>query len=166
MVVLFCAWLGVSTHPLGWCKESVTRLAVPTALAGGSPTLDEVLGRTSPAVLAYLGDAIFEARVREHLLWPPQKLDVMTRSARAMVCAEGQAQVLARLCAKFPLSEEEIEWLRRGRNASGRGPKRVSPGVYRDATSFECLLGFLHFKDPARLREVLDFVLEGLSHDA
>eukprot|EP00966_Prymnesium_polylepis_P178837 4140965-Prymnesium_polylepis.1 len=124
-----------------------------------APAASEVLGRTSPAVLAYLGDAIFETSVREKLMWPPQKLDVQTRRARRLVCAEGQEALLARLVADFPLSALETDWLRRGRNASGRGPSRVSAKTYRAATSFECLLGYLHLSDPARLDEVLDFVL-------
>lgn len=118
----------------------------------------ERLGRTSPAVLAYLGDAVFEQRVREKLVWPPQKLDVLTRRARSLVCAEAQEMLVSRLVEAFPLSEEETDWLRRGRNASGRGPARVSPSTYRAATSFECLIGFLHISNPTRLEEVMDFI--------
>jgi len=32
--------------------------------------------------------------------------------------------------------------------------------VYRDSTSLETLLGFLHLSDPARLQQVMDFILE------
>lgn len=124
------------------------------------PDPDELIARTSPSVLAYLGDAIFETRVRERLLWPPQKLDALTKSARSLVCAEGQESLLARLVSDFPLTEEEREWLLRGRNSSGRGPRRVSVTTYRAATAFECLLGFLHIKNPTRLSQVLDFVLD------
>ena len=131
-----------------------------TASVSGSPGPDELLGRSSPAAIAYLGDAVFEAYVREHFLWPPRKLDALNDLARPLVRAEGQEAALARLIKDFGLSEEELDWARRGRNASGRGPSRVSAKTYKAATSFECLIGYLHLSDRARLVEVLDFVLQ------
>ena len=37
---------------------------------------------------------------------------------------------------------------------------RAATQVYRDSTSLETLLGFLHLSDPARLQQVMDFILE------
>jgi len=148
--------------PLGERSWRSARHAAPLLIASDRsvPTTAEVLARTSPAALAYLGDAIFAKRVREWLLWPPHKLNALAKRERRLVCAEGQAALLDRLVADFPLSEEESEWLRRGRNGSGRGPQRTSPATYRAATSFECLLGYLHYIDPVRLEQVLDFVMD------
>ena len=159
---MFLVALAVAFAPPGVRVLPHTRRVPPPMLLSDEPkpTAAELLGRTTPAVLAYLGDAIFEKRVREWLLWPPQKLNMLTKRAQRLVCAEGQEALLNRLVSDFPLSEEETDWLRRGRNGSGRGPARVSPATYRAATSFECLLGYLHYSDPARLEHVLDFVMD------
>ena len=42
-------------------------------------------------------------------------------------------------------------------------PKRLrgnskGANIYRTATAFECLIGYLHVTDPQRLREVMDFL--------
>jgi 23S rRNA maturation mini-RNase III len=107
--------------------------------------------------------------------------------------------ILTRMIADFGLTEEEQDWLRRGRNASGRGPRRLDPKVsaqprhpnpnpnpnpnpspnpnpdpdpnptlvltkvYRAATAFETLLGYLHLADQPRLEEVFEFVWQSES---
>ena len=119
----------------------------------------ELLSRTSPAALAYLGDSVFEAHLREQFLWPPQKLGTLTKEVQALTRAEGQEAILIRVLDGFPLSEEERDWIRRGRNACGRGPSRVSPVTYQAASSLETLVGYLHLADPARLAELLAFAL-------
>ena len=68
--------------------------------------------------------------------------------------------MLERVKADFGLTEAEEEWVRRGRNASARGPRRLDPKVYRASTAFECLIGYLHLTDAARCQALLDFVLD------
>ena len=118
------------------------------------------LNRIQPVSLAYLGDAVFEAACREKLLWPPTKVNELSSAVQAIVCAEGQYKILQRVLEGFDLSDDEHEWLRRGRNASGRGPRRLEPKVYRASTSFETLVGVLHLTDSKRLDEFLDFVFD------
>ena len=113
--------------------------------------------RLSPVTLAYLGDAVFEQAARERFLWPPSRMDALSSRVRDMVCAEGQHKVLAHL-ERFGLTDEEHDWLRRGRNASPRGPRRLEAKVYRASTAFECLVGYLHLTDGQRLQDLLDFV--------
>ena len=84
------------------------------------------MGRMSPASIAYLGDAVLELHARQHVLWPPADIGTHNNAVRRIVCATGQYETLKRLRAEFELTEEEEEWLRRGRNASGRGPRSVS----------------------------------------
>lgn len=67
------------------------------------------------------------------------------------------------MVADFGLTEDEQDWLRRGRNASGRGPRRLDPNVYRAATAFETLLGYLHLVDQPRLEELFEFVWQSES---
>ena len=70
----------------------------------------------------------------------------------------GDALARLRASENVVLTAEEEEWLRRGRNAAARGPSRVKPAVYRDASALECLLGWLHLTDPERLGQVVDCV--------
>ena len=116
----------------------------------------------SPVALAYLGDAVYELHVRQALLHPPRKHNDYCLEVRDLACAHGQHSALERLVAgseTFALSEVELDWIRRGRNASGRGPRTASPQVYRAASSLETLLGYLHLADSARCAEVMDFLL-------
>ena len=67
------------------------------------------------------------------------------------------------MVADFALTELEHDWLRRGRNASGRGPRRLDPKIYRAATAFETLVGYLHLSDQPRLDEVFEFIWQSES---
>ena len=60
--------------------------------------------------------------MREQLLWPPARLNNVHSRVRALVCAEGQAEVLRRVDADFGLREEERDWLRRGRKSQRQQP--------------------------------------------
>ena len=52
------------------------------------------------------------------------------------------------------LDDEENELVRRGRNAASGKPKRVSLDVYRRATGFEALVGYLYLTRQDRLTEL------------
>ncbi|EOD32218.1 hypothetical protein EMIHUDRAFT_251719 [Emiliania huxleyi CCMP1516] len=125
--------------------------------AGDRPEAAEMLSRLTPGTLAYLGDAVYEQSVRERLLWPPSRIDSLTSRVQRLVRAEGQEALLRATVAGFGLSEEEQEWVRRGRNSAGRGPRRLHPSVYRAATGFECLVGYLHITDRDRCAALLEF---------
>lgn len=145
-------------------RTAILAVSLLRAVAGlcaiARPPVGEMLNRLNPVTLAYVGDSIFEAAARERLMWPPSKINDLSSRVQALACAEGQHELLARVVDEFGLSEEEMEWARRGRNASGRGPRRLKPQVYRDSTAFETLVGFLHLTDPERLRALLQFVFE------
>ena len=118
------------------------------------------LGQLTPQALAYVGDAVFELHARDALLWPPRRMNAYSSEVLELARAEGQFELLQRLEAEFALTDDEREWMRRGRNAAGRGPQRLGPQIYRGATALECLLGYLHVSEqPARLAEVLDFLV-------
>ena len=124
------------------------------------PPAAELLGRLKPDALAYLGDAVFEVAVRERLMWPPLKMKALNSKTFSYVSAEGQHQILEKVTADFGLTEEELDWLRRGRNASGRGPRRLDPKIYRAASAFETLVGYLYYVDQTRLEQLLQFSLD------
>jgi ribonuclease-3 family protein len=100
---------------------------------------------TSTAALAYLGDAVFELRVREVLLARNKNgtSHTLTRLARKYVNAEAQAAMYHVL---FPvLTEDEQTIMKRGRNlhTSSRA-KNADVTAYRHATGLEVLFGYLY----------------------
>ena len=98
----------------------------------------------SPLTLAFLGDALYELLVREHIVkqgsMPPNRLHRLTV---AFVKASFQAQVYDLL--EPQLQQDEGDMLRRGRNTSSvRPPKNADMAEYRKATGVETLFGYLH----------------------
>lgn len=98
--------------------------------------------------LAYIGDAVYEVYVREHLLKMGQvKPHQLHQAAVNFVSAKGQAAVLFNWLEAGMLSPEEERIVARGRNAkSGSIPKNSSVQTYRHSTGFEALLGY-HYID-------------------
>jgi ribonuclease III family protein len=107
----------------------------------------------SPAAFAYVGDAVYELFIRTRYLLPPKKLQIYHQQVVAEVRAESQANHLALLQPHLTDSEQEI--VRRGRNAAAKGPKRVNPEIYGQATGLEALFGYLYLSDPGRLAQIL-----------
>lgn len=112
--------------------------------------------RLSPAALAYIGDAVYELHVRTCCLLPPKRIQAYHEQVVAQVRAESQAHYLRSLHPCLTVNELEI--LKRGRNAAARGPKRVDPEVYQQATSLETLLGYLYLTNSSRLAELLSLL--------
>lgn len=111
------------------------------------------LQQLSPAALAYVGDAVYELFIRTCYLLPPKKLQLYHQQVVAEVRAESQAHHLALLSSHLTEAEQEI--VRRGRNAAAKGPKRVDPEIYRQATGLEALFGYLYLSNPGRLAQLL-----------
>ena len=74
----------------------------------------------------------------------------------ADVRADAQSMALTWLEEMQLLSDEELDWVRRGRNSAGRGPRRADAAVYGRATGFETMVGWLFLNNPDRLAELLD----------
>jgi ribonuclease III family protein len=123
------------------------------------PNLPEIGGlslpiqQISPVSLAYIGDAVYELYVRTSLLLPLKRSHTYHQDVVAQVRAETQARHLEQLIPQ--LTEPELDWLKRGRNAASGGPRRVSPEIYQQATGFETLIGYLYLTNPPRLQELL-----------
>lgn len=110
----------------------------------------------SPAVWAYIGDAVYELFVRNQLVTGgPAKTQMLHKQAVQRVKASFQAELAARLEARLTL--EEMEILRRGRNVKcGHTPSGTDPLTYRHSTAFEALIGYLYLSGRhERLTEVL-----------
>lgn len=109
-----------------------------------------------PLTLAYLGDSIYEAFVRERMLDRGiVKVNDLHKASMKYVRATAQAQILTALAPI--LTEQEQDVVRRGRNAkSHAAPKSAEAADYSASTGFEALIGYLHLSGRAdRLSEVL-----------
>lgn len=115
-------------------------------------------GPLGPLQLAWLGDGVWELHQRLRHCRRPGRAEALHRQVVAEVRADAQAQALRRL--EPLLQEHELDWVRRGRNRAGRGPRRGDAPAYGQATGFETLLGWLFLHDPARLVELLDHLEE------
>ena len=107
-----------------------------------------------PLQLAWLGDAVWELHQRLRHCHQPKRSRDLHDSVVAEVKATAQAQALYLL--EPHLSIIEKDWVRRGRNSAGRGPRSGNPASYGKATGFETMVGWLFLKNPTRLAQLLD----------
>ena len=108
--------------------------------------------------LAYLGDAVFEAYIRYHLIQTGQvRPNQLHRQATKYVSAKSQAAIVHSILQTGILNDIEIAVLKRGRNAkSGSVPKNTDVLTYRYSTAFEALIGYLHLSgEKQRLEELI-----------
>jgi ribonuclease-3 family protein len=126
---------------------------LPPHLEPASLLPEPMVRSLSPTLLAHLGDVVFELLVRSHCLLPPRRIQDYHGQVVSLVRAERQSALLRQI--QPLLTEDEQDWVRRGRNASSDGPRRIDSNLYRDASALETLLGYLYLRDPQRLRELL-----------
>lgn len=103
---------------------------------------------TNTTVLAYLGDAVCELKIREMLIDREESLRAnnLHRKATRYVSARGQATAVKNLMKDF-LSDEELSLVKRARNhKTSSHPRGADPVEYKLATGFEALIGELYLK--------------------
>ena len=105
--------------------------------------------------LAYIGDAIYEVFVREYLLDKGlTKPAMLQKNATKFVSAKAQAKIISAMDEVDFLTEYELTYFKRGRNA------------YRISTGFEAVVGILHLtQQKERLQEFWDFSLKTIEAD-
>ncbi len=115
--------------------------------------------------IAYLGDAIYEVYIREHvLLMGNYKQNILHRRSIAYVSAKAQAKIIKAM--QSDLTEEEFDIVKKGRNMkSNTSPKNTDIIDYRYSTGFETLIGYLYLQgNISRLEDIIqkaiDFVEE------
>ncbi|HZK42996.1 MAG TPA: ribonuclease III domain-containing protein [Syntrophomonadaceae bacterium] len=119
-------------------------------------TVDEnILREYSATVLAYIGDAVFELVVRNHVVAKGnRKVKDIHLATVAMVKAESQAQIIKEIFGE--LTDDEQSVVMRGRNSKSTPPKHTDPKDYAMSTGFEALIGYLYLKgDEARIEELI-----------
>ena len=94
--------------------------------------------------LAHIGDGVYELMVRSYLCAKgDQTVKTLHRDSIRMVNATTQAAVAEKLLPL--LSEEEMAYFRRGKNAhTHAAPKAATPRQYALATGLETLFGALY----------------------
>lgn len=100
-------------------------------------------------VLAYLGDSIYEEYVRCHLIkMGINKVNELQEAAIRYVSAKRQAYYLDNLLDHNFFSLEEIDVIKRARNArSHANPKGCSVIEYKKATGLEAIIGYWYLKN-------------------
>ncbi|MFA9397117.1 MAG: Mini-ribonuclease 3 [Clostridiaceae bacterium] len=108
--------------------------------------------------LAYIGDAIYEAYIRNYLIHKNSEKSVhkLHKMAVSYVKAESQSNFIK--AYKDNLKEEEILVFKRGRNAKSLNPPRNADIIdYRNATGLEALIGYLYLnEDEDRIDEIIN----------
>ena len=115
----------------------------------------------SPLVWAYMGDAVYEMYIREYVVNQGLcKNGLLHKKSIKFVSAKAQCAILKELEDK--LTEEELDIVRRGRNANPHSTAKNADIVeYKYATGFEALIGFLHLTEQKeRLNEILKICVE------
>lgn len=108
--------------------------------------------------LAYLGDALYDLYVREHLVARGGRVRALHREAIHLVCAHAQSEALGRI--EPMLSEAEADVVRRARNTRQTPPKNADAGEYHRATALEALVGYLYVTGQRdRMNEILSAAL-------
>lgn len=116
----------------------------------------------SGSVLAFIGDAVISLFVRDYLvkLGYSRAKDLQEKSI-TYVSAKGQAEFMEYLLENELLNDLEINIYKRGRNANvGAVAKNVSIVVYRMASGFEALIGYLYYEDKKRQLQLLELMIE------
>ena len=126
-------------------------------VSGGIPDL-------SPLALAYVGDSIYDFRVRDYLCRRYQvNLNRVNSRKTKLVCAKAQSDLMGFLMEEKLLTEEELSLYRRARNHKSQShSKNSSISDYRRATGFEALLGYLYYA--GKISRLISLVEKGLEH--
>lgn len=112
--------------------------------------------------LAYVGDAVYELRVRHHLIKQGNvKPNQLHQLAVQYVSAPAQSKIIKKWLEEKYLTSEEEAVVRRGRNAKTHSvPKNISTEAYKYSTAFEALIGYHYLSEnKERLNELIEAAL-------
>ncbi|HHT08083.1 MAG: ribonuclease III domain-containing protein [Christensenellales bacterium] len=109
--------------------------------------------------LAFIGDAVYNLVMRLHSLQEGKGLRAMHMRTTGRVNAVAQSKALKTL--EGLLDEEELDIVRRGRNAHPRhqAPRSATTAQYCASTGFEALIGYHYLTGQTdRLRELFTYL--------
>ncbi len=119
---------------------------------------------TSPLILAYIGDCVYDLAVREYVVAHyPGSVNYINRKKTEFVCAHAQSEIMGYMIGNDILTDEEMDIYRRGRNQkSVTHSKNSSIQEYRRATGFEALVGYLYVT--GQYERLIEFESMGINH--
>lgn len=117
----------------------------------------------SPLALAFLGDAVYELKIRDMIVKSGiRKVNDLHNAVVEKVRASFQSRAILAIGDK--LTEEENLIYHRGRNSGGvKAPKNADVVEYRRATGLEALFGYLYIE--GRFERIDELISEILSLD-
>ncbi len=113
--------------------------------------------------LAYIGDAIYELEVRQHLLaLGLTKVNDLQKRSKHYVSAKAHAAIFQRMSDDQILFEDELIYFKRGRNAkSHTKAKNTDVVTYRISTGIEALFGYLYLSNrQERLQTLMAWIFD------
>ncbi|BBK29117.1 mini-ribonuclease 3 [Staphylococcus arlettae] len=120
----------------------------------------------NPLTLAYMGDAVLDQHIRTYIVLKLQsKPNRLHQVAKQYVSAKSQAQTLEYLIANTWFTDEELEIVRRGRNAkSYTKAKNTDIQTYKKSSGLEAVIGFLYLDtQEERLTALLEAIVESVN---
>ncbi len=115
----------------------------------------------SPLTLAFVGDAVYDLLVRQHLVtlanYPVKELNKMKVT---LVNCKSQADSAKRIIDH--LTPDELDIYKRGRNVKvNSASKHSSIADYHSATGLEALFGYLYLsQDIKRIKELFLLIID------
>ena len=83
----------------------------------------------------------------------------LQNTAVKYVSAASQVKFLEYMFNHDVLTEDEIEIVKQGRNASSHSSKSTDIVTYKKSTGFECLIGYLYQNNLERCNYLLDYIV-------
>lgn len=120
------------------------------------------INEVNAGVLAYLGDAVYEVKVRNYLIEKKYgNVNMLDKEAIKYVSANNQAIILDNLISKKIFTDEELYTINRARNyKTNSKPKNTPIKIYKKATALEALFGMLYLKkDYERISYIMKEIL-------
>lgn len=113
--------------------------------------------------LAYIGDAIYELEVRQHLLsLGLTKVNDLQKRSKHYVSAKAHAALFDLMITDNVLTDIELSHFKRGRNAKSHTKAKNTDVVsYRVSTGVEALFGFLYLSQQHdRIQSLMTWIFE------
>ncbi len=111
--------------------------------------------------LAYIGDSYYELSIRKYLLsLGLTKVNELHKKAIKYTSGSNQSEIILKMIETNYLSEDEILYYKKGRNASGPGRKNIDMQTYHNSTGFEAMIGYLYLENSQRADEVIEKAIE------
>jgi len=116
--------------------------------------------------LAYIGDAYYELCIRNHLLNKKlTQVNHLHQQAVTYTSSVAQANIMNYFIESKQITEDELDWFKKGRNQSGPGRKNVDAKTYHLATGFESLIGAMYLNNKLRADELIQMAISYIERD-